>query len=100
MPNKSTSKKPERSLNAIKKHQSHCTPPPLLSTMTFSSAEIKLYKSMIKLSYRVKLAQHPLKMWQYISRCLQQLTPASWRKEQLELFSAASWRPTLLHSAG
>ena len=34
-------------------------------------------------------------LWQYISRCLPQLVPASWRKEQLELFPAASWRLTL-----
>ena len=53
---------------------------------------------MIRLNYRVKLAQHQLEMWQYISRCLQQLNPASWRKEQLELFPAASWRLTVIHS--
>ena len=43
---------------------------------------------------RVKLVLHPLKMWQYISRCLPQLAPASWRKEQLELFPTVSWRST------
>ena len=29
-----------------------------------------------------------------ISRCLPQLAPASWRREQLELLPAASWRLT------
>ena len=65
-----------------------------LSTMTFSLAEVKLYISMIRLNYRVKIAQHPLKMWQYISRCLPQLVPMSWRKELLELLPAASRCPT------
>ena len=55
----------------------------------------QLYRSMIRLNYWINLAQHPLKMWQYNSRCLPQLAPASWRKEQLELFPTASWRPTV-----
>ena len=44
---------------------------------------------------RVKLEQHQLEMWQNISGRLQQLNPASWRKEHLEMFLIASWRPTV-----
>ena len=95
MSNKSTSNKPVKSLNAIKKYQnSHCTSPSLIIYISFSSVEIKLYKGIIRFNHRVKLAQHPLKMLQYISRCLLQLIPASWCKGQLELFPAASLRPT------
>ena len=39
---------------------------------------------------RMKLAQHQLEMWQNILRWLQQLNPASWRKEHLEMFPIAS----------
>ena len=93
MSNKLTSKKPEESLNAIKNNNHAALHHLWLPTMTFSLAEVKLYKSITRSNYRVK-AQYPHKMWQYVSRCLPQLFPASWRKEQLELLPAACWRPT------
>ena len=73
-------------------HTSHCISPTWIICITFSSTEINFYKTRSRLNYRVKLAQHPHKMWQYISRCLPQLNPTSWRKVQLKLFPAMSWR--------
>ena len=59
MLNKSASNKPGKSLNAIQKHESLR----LIVYITFSSAEIKLYRRIIRFIHRVKLPQHPLKMW-------------------------------------
>ena len=63
---------------------------PLIVYIAITSTEIKPYEKMIRLNYLMKLVQHPLKMWQHNSRCMPPLNPASWRKEQLELFPTAS----------